>query len=319
MGKSHLRAALVSALVLLAAAWVPGAVAAGEPDTVVGPWTSQWFVELASPPTADGTSQATLNNEHASFRSAAKAAGVSYTERFAYSTLFNGVAISTSDRGISELSKLDGVKAVYPVQTMSVDDLDASPFSDREYIPDLQYAITMTGADVTQTSLGFTGRGVHVAIMDTGIDYDHPDLGGCFGFGCRVSNGFDLVGDDYNDDESDPAWQPVPHPDPFPDDCQGHGTHVAGIVGANGAVKGVAPDVTFGAYRVFGCNGSTSDAVMLAAMERIYNDGADVLNMSIGDALNNWPGTPTAQASSRLVKKGIVVVASIGNSGAEGI
>src|SRR5262245_7626148 len=131
MGKSHLRAALVSALVLLAAAWVPGAVAAGEPDTVVGPWTSQWFVELASPPTADGTSQATLNNEHASFRSAAKAAGVSYTERFAYSTLFNGVAISTSDRGISEPSKLAGVKAASPVPPLSAAELARGPVADR--------------------------------------------------------------------------------------------------------------------------------------------------------------------------------------------
>jgi minor extracellular serine protease Vpr len=319
MGRRHLRAALVSTLVVLAVAWVPGAVAAGGADSVVGPWTSQWFVELGSAPSSDGTSQSKLDSERSSFKAAAKSAGISFTERFAYSTLFNGLAISTSDKGISEISKLDGVKAVYPVQTTSIDELDASPLSNMELIPDLQYAITMTGADIVQTSLGYTGKGVHVAVMDTGIDWNHPDLGGCFGFSCRVTNGWDFVGDDYNDDESDPAWQPVPHPDANPDDCQGHGTHVAGIVGANGAVKGVAPDVTFGAYRVFGCNGSTSDAVMLAALERIYKDGADVINMSIGDAFNNWPGTPTAQASSRLVQKGIVVVASIGNSGTEGI
>src|SRR5207248_6062691 len=75
----------------------------------------------------------------------------------------------------------------------------------------------------------------------------------------------------------------------------------------------------FGAYRVFGCAGSTSDDIMIAAMERILKDRMDVLNMSIGDAFNNWPGSPTASASDRLVNKGVVVVASIGNSGANGL
>jgi hypothetical protein len=80
----------------------------------------------------------------------------------------------------------------------------------------------------------------------------------------------------------------------------------------------VAPDVTFGAYRVFGCTGSTTADIMLAAMERALADDMDVLNMSIGSAFQ-WPQYPTAQASNRLVNKGMVVVASIGNSGANGL
>lgn len=58
--------------------------------------------------------------------------------------------------------------------------------------------------------------------IDTGIDYYHPALGGCFGEGCLVAYGFDLVGDDY-----DGSNTPVPDPDPL-DTCEGHGTHVAG-------------------------------------------------------------------------------------------
>jgi hypothetical protein len=57
---------------------------------------------------------------------------------------------------------------------------------------------------------------------------------------------------------------------------------------------------------------------MLAAMERVLADGMQVLNMSIGSSYQ-WPQYPTAQASDRLVNKGIAVVASIGNSGAEGL
>jgi len=81
---------------------------------------------------------------------------------------------------------------------------------------------------------------------------------------CRVEKGFDLVGDEFNANDA----VPVIKPDPDPDDCAGHGTHVSGIIGANGGIKGVAPGVTFFAYRVFGCVGSTTSRVLIDAMER---------------------------------------------------
>src|SRR4051794_8356746 len=310
MGKSQVRLAIMGALALLGG---PGVARAAAADSVAGPWTSQWFVELASAPSADGTSATTLTAERSRFKAEAQAAGVSYRQRFSYSTLFNGISVSAGEGAISEIRNLDGVTAVYPVQTATLEQT-ASAFE-----PDLAFAITMTGASIAQSQLGFTGRGVHVAVMDSGVDYDHPDLGGCFGPRCRVTNGYDFVGDDYDEEQSDPGWQPVPHPDPYPDDCMGHGTHVAGIVGARGAVTRVAPDVTFGSYRVFGCNGATSTDVMLAAMERIYRDGADVLNMSIAEDLSSWPESPTAQAASRLVAKGIVVVGGAGNNRPDGL
>jgi hypothetical protein len=68
---------------------------------------------------------------------------------------------------------------------------------------------------------------------------------------------------------------------------------------------------------VFGCVGTTDADVMIAAMERALADGMQVLNMSIGSAFQ-WPQYPTAVASDRAVNKGMVVVASIGNSGANG-
>ena len=67
-------------------------------------------------------------------------------------------------------------------------------------------------------------------------------------------------------------------------------------------IKGVAPEVSFGAYRVFGCSGSTSDDVLLQAYERAYADGMQVINQSLG-ANKQWPEFPTAQASTRLVNK----------------
>ncbi|MES1240776.1 MAG: S8 family serine peptidase [Acidobacteriota bacterium] len=273
---------------------------------------TRWFVELKGKPKADGGSASALASERQAFRNEASGAGVVFTERFAYDNLFNGLSISVPTSQVGKIKSLSTVKAVYPVQSIALPPVDSNPS------PDLATAIAQTQADIAQNTLGLTGAGVRVAVMDTGIDFDNPDLGGCFGPGCRVEIGYDFVGNAYNNDSSSPTYNPVPTPDLIPDDCGGHGSHVAGIVGANGAVKGVAPGVTFGAYRVFGCEGSTSADIMVAAMEKIAEDGADVLNMSIGSSFV-WPQYPTAQAADRLVDKGVIVVASIGNSGANGL
>ena len=288
--------------------------------------TNLWFVELKSPPSVKGTSLAKLNSEKQAFRQAAADAEISYTERYAFNKLWNGLSIQVDSSRISSISRLPGVKAVYPVGVIQAPDPQDNPS------PDLETALAMTGADIAQNTLGFNGTGIKVAVMDTGIDYDHKDLGGdgvprsnsgAFPTG-RVITGWDFVGDSYNASFSSPAYQPVPQPDPFPDDCNGHGSHVSGIVGASGnfgtgGARGVAPGVKFGAYRVFGCGGSTTDDVMIAAMERILDDGMNVLNMSIGDAFNTWADAPTAKAATALVDAGVVVVASIGNSGANGV
>ena len=267
--------------------------------------TDLWFVEL--------------NGSAAAFRNNAKKAGVKVAERYSYDRIWNGVSVRVDGSQLGKLAGVAGVKALYPVETVEMPAVT----------PDLATAIAQTGADIAQNTLGFSGEGVKVAIMDTGVDYDHPDLGGCFGPGCRVAAGWDLVGDSFNaspfnaDGTPNADYNPTPSPDADPDDCNGHGTHVAGIVGANAAsadgVSGVAPGVTFGAYRVFGCNGSTTADIMLEAMERALADGMDILNMSIGSAHNTWPQYPTAAGSDALVDAGMVVVASIGNSGADGL
>ena len=318
----RLACALLCVAGFLVAPALAGDDAAGTLPVSAAENTGAWFVELSSPPAADGTPLDTLKGEKAAFRAAAKKDGVKFTERYSFDTLWNGLSVNIDPSQVDALSRIDGVKAVYPVVTVAMPD---SMPGDSTADPELFTSKAMIGADIAQDELGLTGKGVRVAVMDTGLDYDNPDFGGSGVNGgtpfptARVVTGFDFVGDSFNADSTSPAYQPVPHPDSNPDDCNGHGTHVAGIIGANGVVKGVAPDVTFGAYRVFGCDGSTTADVMIAAMERVLADKMDVLNMSIGSAFQTWPEYPTAAAADRLVNKGVSVVASIGNNGANGV
>lgn len=280
-----------------------------------------WFVELTSAPAVEGTALSKLQAEKNQFRAAARAAGIIYQEKFAYDKLFNGFSIRIDRSRLGTLARLPGVTAIYPVSLIPVPQPDSTD-------PGMTSALAMTGADFAQDVLGLSGKGVKVAIVDTGIDYDHPDLGGndvptpspggpSPNFpNSRVITGYDFVGDGYN--AAGTGDQLVPHPDPWPDDCAGHGTHVSGIVGANGRIKGVAPNVSFGAYRVFGCAGSSGDDVIMAALERALDDGMDVVNMSLG-ADYTWPQSPLGKASDRLVKRGVVVVAAMGNAGATGL
>ncbi|KAI9139525.1 peptidase S8/S53 domain-containing protein [Paraphysoderma sedebokerense] len=104
-------------------------------------------------------------------------------------------------------------------------------------------------------------------------------------------------------------------PDNDPMDCNGHGTHVAGIVGGfDERIGGVAPDVIFGAYKVFGCGEGTAESLIIMAMEQAVKDGMDIVNLSLGRG-SGWASAPTAAAATNLVKAGIIVVAAAGNSG----
>ncbi|AKT37265.1 S8 family serine peptidase [Chondromyces crocatus] len=275
--------------------------------------TELYLVEFEEPSITRGGTEAVLDLERSAFRSSAANRGLRYRERFTFNRLWNGFSVEVGVADAADLARLQNVKAVFPMVHFEPDGGDDGPGNTSN--PEMASAITMTGAATVRQDLGLTGEGVVVAVIDSGIDYDHPDLGnGCFGPGCRVAYGYDFVGDAFNSQNS--SSRPVP--DPYPDDCGGHGTHVAGIIGASGVITGVAPEATLAGYRVFGCSGSTSADIMIAAMERARNDGARVVNMSIGSPFA-WPEYPTAVAADQLVEDGVVVVTSGGNSGTSGL
>jgi minor extracellular serine protease Vpr len=339
-------------LVLTGLLAIPGMAAGGgaaksSSDTVTG--AKAFFVQLAGKPSALGGSKAASKAARDAFFANAAAAGVNVTQRQAFDTLWNGVSVNVPAADAGVLASVPGVQSIYPVNTVTLasplptqsESSDGGlPITGGSSTIDLAHSTIMIGSNLANAS-GWTGQGVKVAIVDSGVDYTHPDLGGCFGLGCKVIGGWDFVGNTYDANPQDSTYQPIPHPDADPAPCDpnvadqiaqqpgagsssaAHGTHVAGIVAAKAAsangVTGVAPDASILAYRVFGCNGSTGDDVIIAALERAYNDGARVLNMSLGDAFNNFASSPDAMASAALVANGVVVVASAGNSGANGL
>jgi subtilisin family serine protease len=109
---------------------------------------------------------------------------------------------------------------------------------------------------------GVTGSGVNVAVLDTGMDLDHPELADSY------LGGYDFVNNDA-----------------IPDDDQGHGSHVAGIITGNGVssnAKGVAPGAKIYMYKVCNSAGNCYEDDMVAAMEAAMKTDAKVMSISIG-------------------------------------
>lgn len=246
---------------------------------------------------------------------------------FDYS-LFKGASIQfknleTADKEAVSLLSMPNVKNVWPISVYSVPNDEvvwkansskAISNVKRQTSNDTFSPHIMTQVNKLQ-DMGYVGTGIKIAVIDTGIDYLHPALGGCFGEGCLVSYGYDLVGDDYTGFNT-----PVPDDDPL-DLCAGHGTHVSGIIAAQQnefGFLGAAPGVTLGAYRVFGCDGQAGDDVLIDAYLKAFEDGSQIITASIGGS-SGWSEEPWAVVVSRIVESGVPCTVSAGNSGSEGL
>ncbi|WP_026568214.1 S8 family serine peptidase [Bacillus sp. UNC41MFS5] len=142
-----------------------------------------------------------------------------------------------------------------------------------------------------------TGKGVTVGVIDTGVDYTHPDLKR------NYAGGRDLVDNDRDPMETLALGKATIH-----------GTHVAGIIAANGKIKGVAPEAKIVAYRALGPGGGGTTEQVLAAIDQAIKDKVDIVNLSLGNDING-PDLPISLALNRAVDRGIVAVAASGNSG----
>lgn len=219
-----------------------------------------------------------------------------------YDYVFSGFSVELSENEIPSLLSIPGIKAVYPdveYKTTSVD--EGAVISAEEYSPNMLNSAPHIGSGEAWEA-GYTGEGVTVAVIDTGVDYTHPDLDHAFG----SYKGWDFV-----DNDNDPQETPTGDPRGA---ATTHGTHVAGTVAANGLIKGVAPDATLLAYRVLGPGGSGWTEDVIAGIEKAVQDGADVMNLSLGNTIND-PDYATSIALDWAMAEGVVAVTSNGNSG----
>ncbi|KAG5913572.1 hypothetical protein E4U61_006752 [Claviceps capensis] len=243
--------------------------------------------------------------------------------------LFNGLSFQLNDlktdkEKVAKYDAMSAVKAVHPVILYDMPNPKIEWIAQKgstfghsglafraEGEPDTIFPHVMTQVDKLRAK-GITGKGIKVAVVDTGIDYLHPALGGFCGKGCLVSFGHDFVGDAYNGTNT-----PVPGEDPM--DCAGHGTHIAGIVAAQNNIEQLRlhwhrPWRFPGRLSCFGCRGNVANDVLIAAFNKAYQDGADIITASIGGP-SGWAGDPWAVVVSRIVDKNVPCVLAAGNSG----
>ncbi|KAL7790302.1 peptidase S8/S53 domain-containing protein [Trichoderma ceciliae] len=238
-----------------------------------------------------------------------------YFRQFDCADIFNGLVVETEIDNVDTLSAVHGVANVWPMKTVPM----ASAMPRVKAAPEAKhqnYSVHQwTGVDQLHAQ-GVRGKGVTIAIIDTGVDYTHEALGGCFGPGCKIAGGYDLVGTNWN---SHDEKQYPKDPDQDPMDFHGHGTHVAGIIAAeNEWLIGVAPDAQLLSFKVFADNPwDTDEDVLIQAFCDAYGAGADVITASIGRP-DGFADDPWALIAGRIADKGVVVTISAGNEGNTG-
>ena len=266
-----------------------------------------------------------VQSEHKAFEKflteKSKEKSVSFEIGYSYYNTYNGVSMKIKGTEIESLLESGVVKAIWKDETVQVDPVSTEA---------VNYSVNEENANsrmVTSTPLigvdklreeGITGEGIKVGVIDTGIDYNHPDL----------KNNY-VGGYDFIDNDNDPME--TTYEDWIGSGAEefigssayytSHGTHVSGTIGATGsnsesefAVTGLAPDVDLYAYRVLGPYGSGETSGIIAAIEKSVEDDMDVINLSLGIGTTD-PLFPGSVACNNAALAGVVTVVANGNSG----
>jgi len=220
--------------------------------------------------------------------------GIHLTGAFEYQPEAYGY-VSKAGPFVPVNSTSDGVQEVYldAVEHEAPDTVTAAPIA-----PTLNDALPLIGADAARKA-GLTGKGIKIAVVDTGIDAKHPDFAG------RIVAAKDFSSDGDQIDHF------------------GHGTHVAGIAAGTGAVSdgkfgGVAPGAQLIDAKALAKNGSGSMSGIIKAMEWAADQGAKIENMSLGGGASDGRDPLSQEVNAITAKKGVLFAIAAGNSGPKG-
>lgn len=240
--------------------------------------------------------------------------------RYEYTTVFNGLSVEADYADLEAIQDLPGVKDAYVSQVYQL----IEPVNETK----LADSVPAIGGDISQKT-GYTGKGMVVAILDTGLDTSHEAFQNAVNApkftkqdiadklasdSLRVGNV--NVNSIYQSDKIPFAYDYYDN-DTNVSGGNSHGTHVAGIVGANsGQVTGVAPDAQLMIMKIFGDDGSGAyDSDIIAALEDAVVLGADAVNMSLGmtAGFSEAAATKTREVYQRVKNAGISLMCAAGN------
>lgn len=249
-----------------------------------------------------------------------------------YRDAFNGVAITVPGKMVKDLAAIDVVERIWKNEDVK---LELPKKQGKKIEPKMIDSVPQIGVDKLHEE-GTKGKGIKVGVIDTGIDYNHPDLKGAYK-GYKAKNGENAAdvdpetvkGWDFIDNDADPMeatyddWKDSGEPEFSLDGSSyytSHGSHVSGTIAADKendvdyAVKGVAPEADLYVYRVLGPYGSGPTDGVLAGIDKAVKDEMDVINLSLGMSVND-PLSPTSIAVNNAMLSNVVTVVSAGNAG----
>ncbi|MER2006250.1 MAG: S8 family serine peptidase [Psychrobacillus sp.] len=256
---------------------------------------------------------------------------ISMKQGYTFDTVLNGFAAVVKAEDLPKLLEIKGVTLVEPDAIVHASEtpqktktVKSSSLKKEDKVDVLMNtSISFLGIERLWNE-GIEGQGIKVAVLDTGIDADHPEFANIYKGGKNFipnSSTYTRPRADNDASETLPSERPAGTPEFNANGSSfytSHGTHVAGTIAAIGAneygIKGIAPKVDLYAYRVLGAYGSGSTSGIIKAIDTAVVEKMDVINLSLGGGANTETDSGSFAINNAMMAGTISVIAT-GNSG----